>query len=147
MRLRDWRAVIRLVRLRRRRAYKEKKLSLSPKTFPEENMSFCQPIQQIHGTLQDKFIDSLPTLSACGITLLLLALGNDNGYREVKCHSICDHIFVLHVKITVTSKNKHLNSSLICFVPNKIQNDCCVLEVEENNLLCFPCWVQKIRKQ
>ena len=49
-------------------------------------MFFCQHIQQIHGTLQETIIDSLPTLSACGITLLLLALENDNGYREVKCH-------------------------------------------------------------
>ena len=142
MRLRDWRAVIRLVRLRRRRAYKEKNFHFLLKLFPKKICFFCQHIQQIHGTFQDTIIDSLPTLSACGITLLLLALENDNGYREVKCHSICDHIFVLHVKITVTSKNKHLNSSLICFVPNKIQNHCCVLEVEENNLLCFPCWVQ-----
>ena len=68
------------------KSLQRKKLSLSPKTFPEESMFFCQHIQQIHGTLQDTIIDSLRTLSACGITLLLLALENDNGYREVKCH-------------------------------------------------------------
>ena len=68
------------------KSLQRKKLSLSPKTFPEESMFFFQHIQKIHDTLQDTIIDSLPTLSACGITLLLLALENDNGYREVKCH-------------------------------------------------------------
>ena len=56
------------------------------KLFTKKICFFCQHIQQIHGTLQDTIIDSLPTLSACGITLLLLALKNGNGYREVKCH-------------------------------------------------------------
>ena len=41
------------------KSLQRKKLSLSPKTFPEENMFFfCQHIQQIHGTLRDTIIDS-----------------------------------------------------------------------------------------